>query len=233
MEDSTQHTDPSENQEHPPYDVGLERSNGSYYSLQKMNQMHHEIVRRIVVGQKDHEIADALGITKATVKYTRESPVVQQKLNILMGQRDASAIEMRKHLQELAPLALFYMEEIMADESETGSTRSRIAMDILDRAGYEPVHKTMDVTKMTEDRISEIKQRAREEGFEVEEAEIVEETIDGDDPSGAVEEGNKPPSAETSESAPKVGNGAGNAGEQPDDDDPLARALRSDLDPDH
>ena len=159
------------------FDLQTNRKNGSYYNLQKMNAMHHEIVRRIVVGQKDHEIAKALGITKATVKYTRESPVVQEKLNTLMGQRDASATEMHKRLKSIAPLALHRMEEIMEDDSESGATRAKVAMDILDRAGYKPVNKTANVTKMGPDRISEIKERAKnlDEVEIIQEAEVIEE----------------------------------------------------------
>lgn len=170
------------------FNIENRRSDGSYYNLQKMNQLHHEIVRRIVVGQKDSEIAAALGCTTATVKYTRESPVVKQKLEIMMGARDASAVEIRKRIQNLAPLALHRLEEIMEDDTASESVRMKIAQDLLDRAGYDPVKKTMDVGKYNEERINEIKQRARQNGMtlskeddkDVEDAEIVEENESGE-----------------------------------------------------
>jgi len=162
------------------FDMINRREDSSYYTLQKMNQMHHEIVRRIVLGQKDHEIADAIGCTKATVKYTRESPVVKQKLEIMMGARDASVLEVRKRINSLAPLALQQLEEMMIDETASDATRTKIAQDLLDRAGYNPVAKSMDLTKFTQDKMEEIKKRARRNGLvvdeEVEDAEVLTET---------------------------------------------------------
>ena len=147
------------------FDMPNDRESGSYYTLQKMNQMHHEIVRRIVAGQKDHEIAKALDISKAMVKYTKESPIVQQKLDIMMGARDASAVEVRKQIEALAPLALHEMSKIMVDEDASEAVRSKIGMDILDRAGFGAVDWKGDVNKLSKDKISELKSKARSNGL--------------------------------------------------------------------
>lgn len=150
----------------PSFTLPDSQSSGSYYNLQKMNQMHHEIVRRIVIGQKDHMIAKDLGCTTATVKYTRESPVVKQKLRILNGARDESFTEVQQRILDMAPLALHEMEKIMNDQAETGSVRSKVAMDILDRAGYGAVQKKVDLTRLSEDRINSIKERAQNAGMD-------------------------------------------------------------------
>lgn len=98
-----------------------------------------------------------------------------------MGARDASAIEIRKRIQHLAPIALFKLEEILDDDKASESVRMKIAQDLLDRAGYDPVKKTMDVSKYNEEKINEIKERARANGLTlsdegVEDAEVIEET---------------------------------------------------------
>lgn len=163
-----------EGRKHPDFEMEPDKESGSYYNLQKMNQLHHEIVRRIVMGQKDKEIADSLGCTTATVKYTRESPVVQRKLEIMMGARDASAIEVRNRIAEMAPLALFKIEELLEKENISESVRLKAAQDILDRAGYDPVKKTLDVGKFQTEKINEIKERARANGLMVEEDDVEE-----------------------------------------------------------
>lgn len=146
------------------FDIENRTEDSSYYNLKKMNQLHHEIVRRIVLGQKDVEIAAQLGCTTATVKYTRESPVVKEKLSIMMGARDSSVMEIRERIQALTPLALHELEKIMIDDKASEAVRTKIAQDLLDRAGFTPVHKTLDVGKYTESKIEEIKRRAAANG---------------------------------------------------------------------
>jgi hypothetical protein len=157
------------------FNIQNRTDDSKYYNLQKMNQLHHEILRRIVLGQKDKDIAESVGCTSATVKYTRESPVVKRKLEIMMGARDSSVLEVRKRIQNLAPLALHKLEEILADDKASESVRMKVAQDLLDRAGYDAVTKTMDLTKFGEDRINEIKKRARRNGLVVNESQEVEE----------------------------------------------------------
>lgn len=172
---------PTKEHRGPPgksFDMQNRTEDSSYYNLKKMNQLHHEIVRRIVLGQKDHEIATGLGCTKATVKYTRESPVVREKLEIMMGARDASVLEIRDRIRRLSPLALAELEKILIDDNESSSVRMKIAQDLLDRAGFDPIKKTLDVGRFSEDKINEIKERAKQNGLVVEdatEAEVVEE----------------------------------------------------------
>lgn len=149
------------------FDIENRVEDSSYYNLKKMNQLHHEIVRRIVLGQKDVDIADALGCTPATVKYTRESPVVKEKLSIMMGARDSSVMEIRERIQKLTPLALAELEKMLIDDNVSAAIRTKIAQDLMDRAGFTPVHKTLDVGKYTESKIEEIKRRARENGVAV------------------------------------------------------------------
>lgn len=163
------------------FNITNRRSDGTYYNLQKLNQKHLEIIRLLAVGMKDHEIADELDCSKAMVKYTKESPVAQRKIELLKGKRDSSAVDIRKRIQAMAPIALDKYQEILEKEEVSESVRSKVAADVLDRAGYNPVNKTLDVGKYTEDKIEDLKRRARENGMVIEETEEAEyEEIDGD-----------------------------------------------------
>lgn len=182
-QETSQHRGPHKSQS---FDLENKTEDSSYYTLQKMNQLHHEIVRRIVAGQKDHQIAKSLGVSKAMVKYTKESPIVKQKLEILMGERDASAIEVRKHIENLAPLALDELQKMMTEESTSDRTRMKIAQDVLDRAGFKPANVNVNAqTKLDKNDISEAKERAKKNGLikedenDIKEAEVIEEDENG------------------------------------------------------
>lgn len=164
------------------FDLPSRREDSKYYTLQKMNQLHHEIVRRIVVGQKDIDIANALDITQATVQYVKRSPIVKQKIDIMMGARDASTVELQKQINALAPLALHEMSKIMIDDGAPHGVRANIGKDILDRAGFKPANVNINKDEgYTKEQLEEIKQRAKGAGilFEVEEAEYTEEESGG------------------------------------------------------
>jgi hypothetical protein len=159
------------------FNLPSRQSDSSYYTLQKMNQLHHEIVRRIVVGQKDHQIADALDITRATVQYVKRSPIVRQKLDIMHGARDASTIELQKQISALAPLALHTMSEIMVEKGAPYGVRAGISKDILDRAGFKPANVNINRDEgFKQSQLDEIKKRAKQNGilFEVDEVEDAE-----------------------------------------------------------
>lgn len=161
------------------FDIVNNKQDGTYYNLQKLNQKHLEIIRLIALGAKDHEIAERLNCTTAMVKYTRESPIAQRKIEILQGRRDNSAVDIRKRLDAMAPVALDKMQEILDDEKASDGIKTKIATDVLDRAGFSSVNKTLNLDKYAEEEIKRIKERARQNGLvaedEVEEADYVEE----------------------------------------------------------
>lgn len=174
------------------FNIPSRKSDSSYYTLQKMNQLHHEIVRRIVLGQKDIDIARALDITQATVQYVKRSPIVKQKIDIMHGARDASTVQLQKQINALAPLALHNMSEIMEDKGAPSGVRANIAKDILDRAGFKPANVNINKDEgFKREQLDEIKKRAKANGilFEVdsvedaefEEGEDVDEFDENDD----------------------------------------------------
>lgn len=153
------------------------------FEVSKMWELHHEIMRRIFLGQKNVHIANALGVTEATVSYTRNSKIVQDKLAIMKGARDAETVDLSKKIREIAPRALKLVEEAIDGKMEgiPPGRRLREANTMLDRAGYGAV-KTFRgehlVAHFTGEEIEEIKQRAREAGAEsgvVVEAEVTSE----------------------------------------------------------
>jgi len=149
-----------------------------------MWERHHEIMRRIFLGQKNVDIARDLGITEATVSYTRNSKIVQDKLAIMQGARDAETIDLSKRIRDIAPKCLDLLEEAIDGRMDgiLPGRRLREANLMMDRAGYGAV-KTFRgehlVRHLTDEDIEEIKQRAksvgRESGNIVDAEEVVQE----------------------------------------------------------
>lgn len=138
----------------------------SGHDLKKMKQIHHEIALLAVLGHPNKYIAEKLGVTPAMVSYTLDSTLVKRKLSILRGARDREALDIHKRLEELAPLSLDELEQMLLNPNTGEMTKRMIAQDLLDRAGYGSVQKHADVSdKLTTKDINEIKEIARQNGM--------------------------------------------------------------------
>ena len=141
------------------------------FQVQKMWEIHHEIARMASLGLKSTQIAVGLGVSPAMVNYTLSSPVVQDKVDILRGARDADTVDLAQQIKEFAPVCLELLKDIVQDQAgaKTGASitlRSHTARDLMDRAGYSAVRKHQIVTaKITPEQLLEIKQRARDSGI--------------------------------------------------------------------
>jgi len=133
------------------------------YNIQKLWDIHHEILRLTLLGMKSVDIANLLGITTATVSYTQNSPISKRQLSIMRGARDANTLDVAKTIQELQPKAVQRLSELM--ESETEAISLKAAMTLLDRGGNAPVQRIQADHRhvsFTLDEIQAIKDRAKQ-----------------------------------------------------------------------
>jgi predicted transcriptional regulator len=136
------------------------------YQIEQMWELHHEVCRLALIGMKQVDIANHLGVSPVMVSYTLRSPIVQRQLNQLKAVRDLDAIDVSKEIQELAPRAVKVLEELM--DNELPNIKLKAATDILDRAGHAAVRtlRTENIhAHFTADEITDIKKRAREVGL--------------------------------------------------------------------
>lgn len=135
------------------------------FEVNEMWELHHEIVRRLVLGQKNSEIAKALNVTPVMVSYTRNSKVVRKQLDLMRGARDAETLDVAIRIRENAPEALALLEDIIEDHGETHgiALAARTAESMLDRGGYAAPKKLEGViAHFTKDEIEELKRQAVE-----------------------------------------------------------------------
>lgn len=113
------------------------RSNGKrrVFAVNEMTELHHEIARRILLGQKNVDIAEDLNCVPQTVSNVRNSPVVQSKLGEMVKKRDERAVNIIEEVNRRLPRALEILDEVLYDE--TGelplSMRVKEANTLLDR----------------------------------------------------------------------------------------------------
>lgn len=132
------------------------------YNIQKLWDVHHEILRLTLLGLKSVDIATMLGVTPAMVSYTQNSTIAKRQLAVMRGARDANAVDVAKKIQELQPAAVQKLSELM--ESETEAISLKAAMTLLDRGGNAPVQRVQADHRhlsFTIQELQEIKDRAR------------------------------------------------------------------------
>jgi hypothetical protein len=147
------------------------------FEVQQLWEVHHEIIRRLLLGQKGSHIARDLGVTPAMISYVRNSSVVKEKLEIMKGARDADTLDLAKRIRENAPTALKLLEDVIEGEVDTPSgekmevplgMRVKEAGTMLSRAGYGPITNLKGQFAhghFTKEDIDEIKGRARKDGI--------------------------------------------------------------------
>lgn len=128
-------------------------------------EVHHEVVRRLALGEKGSDIAESLGVSKAMVSYTKNSKLARDKIDIMRAAMDADTVDVGIRIQEIAPKALEVLEGIIQGSGEykeaSLALRARYADKHLDRAGYSPVKKLAVATQhLTKEDIEKIKERA-------------------------------------------------------------------------
>ena len=152
------------------------------FKVAKLWDIHHEICRRVALGESNVSIADALGVSAVMVSYTRNSKVAKDQVGILRGAMDANTIDLGIQIQKFAPIALKLLEGIITGEEKDASIglRARHADRYLDRAGYSPVKKiaTMSTTLTRED-IEAIKARSRQSAIDAGIIDIEAEEVSG------------------------------------------------------
>lgn len=136
------------------------------YEIKNIWDTHREIMRLLVTGAHSVDIARELGVTPQTVSNVMNSTICKRQMNLMRAARDVDALDVANRIQELAPIALQTLEELMCEGNE--STKFKVSVDLLDRAGHTAV-KTIRTENLhahfSVDEIAEIKARAKEIGL--------------------------------------------------------------------
>lgn len=110
------------------------------FGLSHIKPRHQEIARRIVLGQTQKEVCDALNISQPRMSVICASPLFKIEVKRLAELRDSGVIDIAQDLKEMSPGALETLERTMY---RSGSERIQVhcAESILDRAGHSKINK--------------------------------------------------------------------------------------------
>jgi len=162
------------------------------YNITKIWDRYREIMRMSLLGMKQVQIAERLELSPVTVGYVLNNPLIRQQIELLQAGRDQSAINIGEQIEELAPKAIAYMNEVLdgvqldpitgdpvvSERDSNGEPmkvaihapelRHRVAKDLIGMAGFGPVQRikaTVTHGIFTPEDIAKFKERAREAGI--------------------------------------------------------------------
>jgi hypothetical protein len=151
----------------PPLNGKVDRrfspTGSNSYDIKRVWAHHHEILRMVVLGKSNVEIAESLNITPQTVSNVRNSPLVADILKKLMHERDEETVNISKRIEEFTPVAVRLLEEVIAGNIPGASIalRAKYADRHLARTGYGVVTKVQSLHgTLSKDDIEDIKARA-------------------------------------------------------------------------
>ena len=137
------------------------------YEPTQLWDRYQEIARRILLGQKNVQIANDMDLAPETVSYIRNSDIVKAQLEKLQARADESTVDITSRIKSLAPKALDVLEAMIKGEvdGETIPPRLRAfhAEKLLDRAGHAPPKEVRSLNlhgHYTSEDIERIKERA-------------------------------------------------------------------------
>jgi hypothetical protein len=119
---------PKEHYTNPDRGDGRRVEKKKGWQVAEMWDRHHEIARRVVLGQNNQEISEALGVCAQQISNVRNSPVVKDKITVMRAARDAGTIELAKEIADLAPLAIQRVREAIESGTVLGKEVSAIGI---------------------------------------------------------------------------------------------------------
>lgn len=139
------------------------------FQVKEMWDKHLEIARLLHLGMTGRDIAKQMGVTEAMVSYTKNSRVVEDRLEIMRYARDADTIDLSKRIMKFGPRCLDLLEDIIEGKGQAKDVhinlRAKYADKHLGRMGHGEVKKVQQATMhLTPAEIQDIKDRARSNG---------------------------------------------------------------------
>jgi len=128
---------------------------------------HHEIIRRVVAGERPTDIAKAMGLTDSRLSIILRSPLTKERVQYLTDQADGVTMDIKRRLQWLSQQSMDILEEALTKPTEAAGgltllQKVRVAQDQLDRDGHGKialVHSKSIHVHCTTDDIAQMKSR--------------------------------------------------------------------------
>jgi len=106
------------------------------YNIVQLQQRHHEILNKHLLGFKNVEIAQQLNITEVSVSGVIGSELGQAKLRDMREERDAGQFDVMKEIKVLAEDAVKVYKYILQEDQAGLALKKKTADTVLEMQGY-------------------------------------------------------------------------------------------------
>lgn len=130
-------------------------------SLAKLRQIHHEIARLLASGLSEQEVAASTGYSLSRISILKQDPSFKELLAYYAARQEEVFIDVRKRLAMLGTDAVAELQDRLDFKSDslTNTQLIEITKAALDRAGYNPVAKSENVSVLlTAEELQKMKQ---------------------------------------------------------------------------
>lgn len=113
----------------------------------RLTSRHREILRRTFLGEQTTEIARAMGLTSAGVRFVQNSDIFRAAIAEMHAEADRSVVNVperlaiERRLLKAADEGVDVARKILLDDGVNPGIRSKTAFGFLDRAGFGPTRK--------------------------------------------------------------------------------------------
>jgi len=106
------------------------------YTVAEMSEKHHEIARLLVLGIKNIDIAQQMGVSPEMVSNVKHSPVVREQIAFMSGAKDAATVRVTEQIAEVLPKCVEFLASTIEDEDISTGLRSKNAFGLMAVGGY-------------------------------------------------------------------------------------------------
>lgn len=134
-------------------------------SILKTRSTHHEIARRMALGQKDVQIAREMGYSQSRLSLLKGDPMFAALVNDYAATRDEAVADIQAMLTHTSVSALAVLQERLEDDPDSITVQDLTKLSALglDRIGFGATSKNVNVNLNSTASLDEIKARIREE----------------------------------------------------------------------
>lgn len=111
------------------------------YQVQRIQDNHQEMMRLMVLGWSNKDIAQHFGCSTALVCAVRNSEITRKRLNLMQAARTGAVLGATEKLKDAAPIAASILVDMMQEDEVPKMLKKQIAFGILDRTGHGPTTK--------------------------------------------------------------------------------------------
>lgn len=123
-------------------------------------ERHKEIIRRLVAGERQVDIAKDLQMTQSRMSIICNSPAFKSQLARMSEGADSSALSVQDRITNLSVDAISVLEDALQEDILPIKEKAKVAQDMLDRAGHSAVKKVHTIQEtLTQADIDEMRLR--------------------------------------------------------------------------